>query len=32
VERVEDLDAAMAAWLAHDGPALLEVLTDPDLV
>ena len=27
-----DLDAAMAAVMAHDGPAMLHVVTDPDLV
>ncbi len=32
VERVEDLDAALAAALAHDGPALVEAITDPLLV
>ena len=26
------LDAALAGGLAHDGPALVEVITDPDLV
>jgi pyruvate oxidase len=33
--RVEDaagLDAALAAAVAHDGPAMVEVMTDPDLV
>jgi len=27
-----DLDDALAAAFAHDGPALVEVMTDPDLV
>jgi thiamine pyrophosphate-dependent acetolactate synthase large subunit-like protein/nitrite reductase/ring-hydroxylating ferredoxin subunit len=27
-----DLDAALAAAVAHDGPAMVEVMTDPDLV
>ncbi len=34
-ERVTDaaqLDAALAAAVAHDGPAMVEVITDPDLV
>jgi pyruvate dehydrogenase (quinone) len=28
VERAEDLDEAVRAWLAEPGPALLDVLTD----
>ena len=28
VEKAEDLDAAVKDWLAHPGPALLDVLTD----
>jgi pyruvate dehydrogenase (quinone) len=28
VEKPEDLEAAVKAWLAHPGPALLDVLTD----
>ena len=27
-----ELDAALAAAVAHDGPAMVEVITDPDLV
>jgi thiamine pyrophosphate-dependent acetolactate synthase large subunit-like protein len=27
-----ELDAALAAAVAHDGPAMVEVMTDPDLV
>jgi len=30
VERAEDLRAAVAEVLAHDGPALLDVVTTPD--
>ena len=26
------LDAALAAAVAHDGPAMVEVVTDPDLI
>jgi thiamine pyrophosphate-dependent acetolactate synthase large subunit-like protein len=26
------LDAALAEAVAHDGPAMVEVMTDPDLV
>jgi pyruvate oxidase len=26
------LDAALAEAVAHDGPAMVEVITDPDLV
>ncbi|NIJ08185.1 pyruvate dehydrogenase (quinone) [Sphingomonas vulcanisoli] len=29
VEKAEDLDAAVQAWLAAPGPALLDVVTDP---
>ena len=29
VERPEDCGAAMDAWLAHDGPALLDAVVDP---
>lgn len=32
VERPEDLVAALARALAHDGPALVEVLTDAELI
>jgi thiamine pyrophosphate-dependent acetolactate synthase large subunit-like protein len=32
VTRAEELDAALARALAHDGPALVEVMTDPELV
>jgi thiamine pyrophosphate-dependent acetolactate synthase large subunit-like protein len=32
VTRADELDAALARALAHDGPALVEVMTDPDLV
>ena len=32
VTRADELDAALAQGLAHDGPALIEVVTDPDLV
>jgi pyruvate oxidase len=32
VTRREDLDAALDRALAHDGPALVEVITDADLV
>ncbi len=28
----EQLDDAFAAAFAHDGPALVEVVTDPDLI
>jgi pyruvate dehydrogenase (quinone) len=28
VEKADDLEAAVRAWLAHPGPALLDVLTD----
>jgi pyruvate dehydrogenase (quinone) len=28
VDRASDLEAAVQAWLAHPGPALLDVLTD----
>ena len=27
-----ELDAALKAAIAHNGPALLEVLTDPELI
>jgi pyruvate dehydrogenase (quinone) len=29
VERADDLEGAVEAWLAHPGPALLDVVTDP---
>jgi thiamine pyrophosphate-dependent acetolactate synthase large subunit-like protein/nitrite reductase/ring-hydroxylating ferredoxin subunit len=32
VERTDQLDDAIVAALAHDGPALVEVVADPDLV
>jgi len=32
VTRREQLDDALARAFAHDGPALVEVITDPDLV
>jgi thiamine pyrophosphate-dependent acetolactate synthase large subunit-like protein/nitrite reductase/ring-hydroxylating ferredoxin subunit len=32
VKAREELDAAIAEALAHDGPALVEVMTDPELV
>jgi thiamine pyrophosphate-dependent acetolactate synthase large subunit-like protein len=32
VTSATELDAALAAAFAHDGPALVEILTDPDLV
>lgn len=32
VTRPSDLDTAIGRALAHDGPALVEVVTDPDLV
>ena len=32
VERRDQLDGALVASLAHDGPALVEVITDPELV
>jgi thiamine pyrophosphate-dependent acetolactate synthase large subunit-like protein len=32
VTRVDELDDALARAFAHDGPALVEVMTDPDLV
>jgi thiamine pyrophosphate-dependent acetolactate synthase large subunit-like protein/nitrite reductase/ring-hydroxylating ferredoxin subunit len=32
VERREDMDAALQAAIDHDGPALVEVVTDPELV
>ncbi|MGZ4678076.1 MAG: thiamine pyrophosphate-binding protein, partial [Acidimicrobiia bacterium] len=32
VERREELDAALTRALAHDGPALVDVHTDPELV
>ncbi len=32
VESVDQLDGAIAAALAHDGPALVEVITDPELI
>jgi thiamine pyrophosphate-dependent acetolactate synthase large subunit-like protein len=31
VSRVEELDDALAAAIAHEGPALVEVLSDPEL-
>ena len=32
VERVEDLDAALEEALAHDGPALVEIMADVSLI
>ena len=32
VTKAEQLDDAVAAALAHDGPALVEIITDPELV
>ena len=32
VERAEDLDAALQRALEHDGPSLVEVITDPELL
>jgi len=32
VERREDLDAALEQALEHEGPSLVEVITDPELV
>ncbi|MEM8988292.1 MAG: thiamine pyrophosphate-dependent enzyme [Pseudomonadota bacterium] len=32
VERIEDLEAALSRGVAHDGPALIEVMTDAELV
>ena len=32
VKRADDLDAALEKALAHDGPSLIEVLTDPMLI
>ncbi len=32
VTAAEQLDAALAAAFAHAGPALVEVVTDPDLI
>jgi thiamine pyrophosphate-dependent acetolactate synthase large subunit-like protein len=32
VTRTDELDGALARALAHDGPSLVEVITDPDLV
>jgi thiamine pyrophosphate-dependent acetolactate synthase large subunit-like protein len=32
VSRIEDLDDALAAAFAYDGPALVDVVTDPDLI
>jgi pyruvate/2-oxoacid:ferredoxin oxidoreductase beta subunit len=33
LHRVRDqLDSALAAAVAHDGPAMVEVIGDPDLV
>ncbi len=32
VKSLDDLDAAMTEALAHDGPALLEIMTDAELV
>jgi thiamine pyrophosphate-dependent acetolactate synthase large subunit-like protein len=32
VERPDELDDALGALMAHDGPALLEVVQDPRLV
>ncbi len=32
VERADELDEALATALANDGPALVEVMSDPDLI
>jgi thiamine pyrophosphate-dependent acetolactate synthase large subunit-like protein len=32
VTSADQLDAALAEALAHDGPALVEVMADPELV
>ena len=32
VERAAELDAALRRALAHDGPALVEVVADSDLI
>jgi len=32
VETIDDLDASMKKVLEHDGPAMLEVMTDPKLI
>jgi thiamine pyrophosphate-dependent acetolactate synthase large subunit-like protein len=32
VEKTDELDAALERALEHDGPSLVEVITDPDLV
>ncbi|MDQ1466330.1 MAG: hypothetical protein QOH10_745 [Actinomycetota bacterium] len=32
VSEASQLDAALAAAFAHDGPSLVEVMTDPELV
>ena len=32
VEKTDELDAALGRALEHDGPSLVEVITDPDLV
>lgn len=32
VERAEDVPAALERALAHDGPAMVEIMTDPELI
>lgn len=32
VTRADELDDALTGALAHDGPALVEVMTDPELI
>jgi thiamine pyrophosphate-dependent acetolactate synthase large subunit-like protein len=32
VEKKEDLDTALEQALAHDGPSLVEVIADPELI
>jgi thiamine pyrophosphate-dependent acetolactate synthase large subunit-like protein len=32
VTRIEQLDDALTAAFAYDGPALVDVVTDPDLI
>jgi pyruvate oxidase len=32
VQRASELDAALADAFAHDGPAMVEIITDPELI
>jgi len=32
VTRIDQLDDALATAVAYDGPALVDVITDPDLI